>query len=264
MRKASFLMVFVLAVSSTSGAQDETNAILARTEKQVASFLDLFSDVKCTELVEQEKLNNKGKIEYQERSRFDYLLIAQNNNGELSLEESRLQEDASPHKKNVSLLVTNGFATVLLVFHPYYSAGYEFSRAEEDFLDGRPVARVTFRHIKGMRTPSVLLLRGREYPLEMMGTAWIDESTGTIERIQAELQSSMEDVGLRTLRSDVRYAPVSFRGMQDAPWLASEATIEVETPRQHWRNIHRFTNYERFSVDTEHADKIPDSLKGSR
>jgi hypothetical protein len=31
------------------------------------------------------------------------------------------------------------------------------------------------------------------------------------------------------------------------------ATIDVETPKQHWRNIHRFTEYKRFSVSTAAA-----------
>jgi hypothetical protein len=27
--------------------------------------------------------------------------------------------------------------------------------------------------------------------------------------------------------------------------------VEVETPRQHWRNLHQFTAYKKFSVSTE-------------
>jgi hypothetical protein len=259
------LLVFVFIASLKLWSMDKsTDAIIIRAEQQVSSFLEVFSEVKCTEEVEQTKLNRKGKIEYEENSRYDYLLIAQGSDGDLSLEESRLQEGTTPHKKNVSLLVSNGFATLLLVFHPYYAGSYEFSRAEDDILNGRPVAKIHFRHIKGMRTPTVLLLRGREYPLEMMGTAWMDRNTGSVERIRAELQSSMEDIGLRTLSSDVVYAPVPFRGMKETPWLPAEATIEVETPRQHWRNIHRFTNYQHFAVNTEHQDKIPDSLKVPR
>jgi hypothetical protein len=35
--------------------------------------------------------------------------------------------------------------------------------------------------------------------------------------------------------------------------------VEVETPRQHWRNTHEFSNYKRFSVTTDEQvakDKI--------
>jgi hypothetical protein len=33
------------------------------------------------------------------------------------------------------------------------------------------------------------------------------------------------------------------------------ATIDVETPRQHWRNVHRFTQYKRFSA-TIHVEGL--------
>jgi hypothetical protein len=263
-KKLMGFLFLITAISSAPAADNSTQAVITRVEASVSKFLDLFSEVKCTELVEQTKLTGKGKVEYQERGRFDYLLMAQNTNGDLSLEESRLQEEAIPRKKNVPLLVTNGFATLVLVFHPYYQAGFEFSTLAPDTLNGHSVVAIRFRHIKGMRTPTVLMLRGREYPLDMMGTAWINPDTGIIERIQAELLSSMEDIGLRKLSADVVYAPPPFPGMTNMPWLASEATIEVETPKQHWRNVHRFTNYKHFAVDTEHTDNIPDSLKVSR
>jgi hypothetical protein len=87
----------------------------------------------------------------------------------------------------------------------------------------------------------------------MSGTAWIDPVLGNVERIRAELQSSMDDVGLKVLTSDVTYGPVTFRGMNFTPWLPSEADIEVETARQHWRNLHRFTNYQHFAVSTQES-----------
>ena len=265
MKRLSVVLLFaMIAVSTVSAADNSTQAVITRVEANVTRFLDLFSEVKCTELVEQAKLTPKGKVEHQESGRFDYLLMSQTSGGDLSLEESRLQEQATPHKKNVPLLVTNGFATLVLVFHPYYQGGFEFSSLEPDTLNGHGVVKIRFRHVKGMRTPTVLMLRGREYPLDMMGTAWINPDTGIIERIQAELLSNMEDIGLRSLNADVIYAPPSFRGMTEMPWLASQATIEVETPKQHWRNVHRFTNYKHFAVDTQHTDNIPDSLKETR
>jgi hypothetical protein len=265
MKGLAIVLLFTLAAPSTALAVDNsTQAVITRVEANVTKFLDLFSEVKCTELVEQTKLNAKGKVEHEERGRFDYLLMSQTSGGDLSLEESRLQEQATPHKKNVPLLVTNGFATLVLVFHPYYQGGFEFSTLEPDLLNGHSVVKIRFRHVKGMRTPTVLMLRGREYPLDMMGTAWINPDSGVIERIQAELLSNMEDIGLRRLSADVIYAPPSFPGMGDMPWLASLATIEVETPKQHWRNVHRFTNYKHFAVDTQHSDNIPGSLKETR
>jgi hypothetical protein len=257
-RGALFVAVLICSTVVCAEVKEET---LAQVRHQVKGFLDVFSEVKCTEMVLQQKLGKKGKVEYQEQSRYDYLLISDGSDTELSLQESRLEEQASPHKKSVPLLVTNGFATLLLVFHPYYQDSFEFTALGDDVVSGRRLSKLQFRHIKGTRSPSVLVLRGREYPIEMSGTAWIDPVLGNVERIRAELQSSMDDVGLKVLTTDVTYGPVKFRGLNASPWLPAEADIEVETARQHWRNLHRFTNYQHFAVSTEESAK-PLSEKG--
>src|ERR1700751_4719204 len=61
--------------------------LLDRTSQQVTKFLDEFSDVKYTEQVTQEKLDKNGKVEVQERSAYDYLVILTNTGGELRLDE---------------------------------------------------------------------------------------------------------------------------------------------------------------------------------
>jgi len=227
------------------------NEVLNRVGEFTAKFLEEFSSVKCSEQVTQFKLRKGGKTEYSEEGTFDYLLLSQMDSGELTLIESRLASKPARHTRNLPLLVTNGFSTLLLVFHPSYQAGYEYTELSDEVVDGTRLARVQFRHIRGMRSTSALVLRGREYPLDMQGTAWIHPDTGMVARIEAELEGSMDDVGLRSLRCQVEYAPVEFHDIHIESWLPTSATIDVETPRQHWRNIHRFTSYQRFSTSTE-------------
>ncbi|MGE5206416.1 MAG: hypothetical protein ACM3PW_12440 [Chlamydiota bacterium] len=210
--------------------------------------------MKCTELVTQEKLNPKGKIEAKQESTFDYLTILTSAGGNLSLSESRLPvKQGKQVDKNVPLLVSNGFATLFLVFHPYYKGSFQFSALGDDVVAGQKLVRVGFRHIPGTRSPMAMVLRGREYPLDLEGTAWIDPASGAIAKITAGLESGLPDLGLQQLQTEVQFAPVSFRDVAGASWFPVVATIDVETPKQHWRNIHRFTDYKRFSVSTEEA-----------
>jgi hypothetical protein len=241
-----------LAVRPAFAVGHDLDGLLGRTSQQVSNFLGQFSDVKCTERVTQEKMGKEDKVELKEESTYDYLVILTNTGGELNLDESRLAvHEAKADKKNRSLLVTNGFATLFLVFHPYYAQSFQFTALDDEMVDGRRLSRVAFQHIRGTRSVAALALRGREYPLELSGTAWIDPQTGAIQKIVAEIGNTMEDVGLKNLRSEVEYAPVPFRGVKDTYWFPAQARVEVETPRQHWRNTHRFTDYKRFSVDTE-------------
>ena len=245
------IAVFCVLFPSTAGAQ--LDALTERTAKQVASFLDLISEVNCTERVLQEKLADNGKVVERQESTFDYLIILSTSGGELNLVESRIvPENAKQDKKRrAPLLVSNGFSTLFLIFHPYYAAGFQFAREGEETLGGHTLTKIHFRHIPGMRSPAALAVRGREYPLDFNGTAWIDATTGVIERLTANVDSGMEDVGLQSLHSDMRFAPVTFHHSTESFWLPSQATVEVESRHQRWRNTHQFSGYKRFAVDTK-------------
>jgi hypothetical protein len=229
--------------------------LLQRTDKFVERFWQQFTDVTCNEDVTQAKLGKNGKLTYQREARFDYLVLLDLQSDGIGVTESRQTKRESGNKENVPLLVTNGFSTMLLIFHPYYQNSFEFSLLPEEMLGGKTLRRVRFQHVRGTRSPSVLQLRGRDYPLDLQGTAWIDAPTGSIVRIEAGLLASMEDVGLRTLHSDVQYAPVRFSSSTEDYWLPTTAEIEAETPRQHWRNIHRFTGYKLFSTEAHEESK---------
>ncbi|MBZ5531261.1 MAG: hypothetical protein LAO20_07510 [Acidobacteriia bacterium] len=239
-----------LATAQTAAAQADTlEQLLNRAGASAARFLDKLADVKCNEDVLQEKLNLKGKAEERVQSSFDYLVLAQNQGNEPVLYEAREALKQSHGKKNVSLLVTNGFATQMLVFHPYYQPSFTFERLPDVHVNGKVYALVHFQHVKGRPTPAALLLRGREYPLSFSGTARIDPASGVVEHIETELGASLEDLGLKGLRSEVEYAAVGFPP-NATYWLPAQATVEVNTAKQHWKNVHRFTNYHLFSVST--------------
>jgi len=61
------------------------------------------------------------------------------------------------------------------------------------------------------------------------------------------------------LRSEIHYATVHFHDPEESYWMPISAVIDVETPRQHWRNIHRFAGYKRFraTIQVEEAEKRP-------
>jgi hypothetical protein len=238
--------------SSGSPEAQKLNDLLARTSIQTSIFLDQFSEVKCTEQVRQEKLGKDNKVELKEDSTFDYLVILTSAEGELNLSESRIPlREARRDRKNTSMLLSNGFATLFLVFHPYYADAFRFTLAGEEVIGGRMWEKISFQHVPGMKSPAALALRGREYPLELSGTAWIDAQTGSIAKIEAGIADTLQDVGLKALNSEIDFAPVPFSGSKQVYWFPTQARVEVETPKQHWRNLHQFTAYKKFSVTTE-------------
>ncbi len=244
-------LCFADATSASPEAQ-KLNDLLARTTDQTSGFLDQFSDVKCTEQVRQEKLGKDDKVELEEDSAYDYLVILTNAGGELNISESRIPvREAKRDRKNTSMLLSNGFATLFLVFHPYYAEAFRFALSGQEVVGGRVLERISFEHVRGMKSPAALALHGREYPLELAGTAWIDPQTGAIAKIEVGIGETLADVGLKSLSSEVDFAPVQFPDSKQVYWFPTQARVEVETPRQRWRNLHQFTEYKKFSVSTE-------------
>lgn len=253
----------------TSFAQSQsspTNAVIELAQKQITAYLDKLADFHCTESVTQQKLSPNGHVEATERAQYDYLIMMNGTGDDFQLNESRVEAaNARGKQTQLPMLVTNGAATVLLVFHPYYRDAFTFEAGAEESLDGRAAIPVHFAHIAGRRTPAALALRGREYPLELTGTAWLDKRSGEVIKVDASLEHDMSDVGLRALHIQVDYKPLAPDknvGTLDLPALA---VVDVETPRQHWRNTHTFDNYRGFSTDAEqdpnvklHAANNPD------
>jgi hypothetical protein len=250
---ASLLLVGTIASAQT----DSLERVLDRASQRVSEFVDEFSHVKCTEQVTQEKFKPNGKMEFEQQSSYDYLIILTNAGGDMTVKESRLpvKEAKINRRQDTSMLLSNGFATLFLVFHPYYIGGFEFTDAGSETLDGHAARKIHFRHIPNTRSVAALALRGREYPLELSGSVWVDPQNGNILRIEAGIGSTLEDIGMKTRQSSVRFAPAGFSKDDDKDqpmyWFPTEAVVEVETPKQHWRNTHRYRTYKQFSVATE-------------
>jgi len=226
--------------------------LLDRLSGNVSAFLEVISQVNCTEHLTQEKIGDNGKTIEKRQSAFDYLLLLSNPGGEINLVESRVAADSNKESKEKSpLLLSNGFSMLLLIFHPYYSSGFQFSLAGEDSDSGESLIKVNFKHISGTRSLAALAVRGREYPLDLSGTAWIEPRAGVIKKIEATIGTEMEDVGLRGLHCEIEYAPTTFQSVPGVYWLPARTIVEVESRHQHWRNTHVFLAYKHFSVNTK-------------
>jgi hypothetical protein len=256
MRATSSLIVSLLlvAVPSSSPAQNKSGVPI-QAQKQVVKYISALSNLHCKETVTQEKLTMSGHVETTARSSYDYLVMMDGSGDDFTLNESRLETKAGPHKP-LPMLVTNGFSTLLLVFHPYYSNAFEFEPGPDETVEGVPAITVHFKHIRGLRTPAALALRNREFPLELQGTAWLDKKSGQVIKMESTLVDDMSDIGLRSLNVHVDYRNINLGKDAGSMTLPVLATVEVTTPRQHWRNTHAFADYKVFGAQAEQDPNV--------
>ncbi|MCP5119490.1 MAG: hypothetical protein GY953_52490 [bacterium] len=254
------LGITVLVWLSVAGPARPANLpldeLLVQVGDRVEIFGKQFSSIACTETVEQVRMSEKGRIVNRKNSIYDYLIFMQLIGNELSIEESRvLRSESKPKKRkrpsHRSLLVTNGFSIMLLVFHPHFQSGYMFTRLPDEKVGGVNLRRIDFEQVQGARSPSVLQLKEQSYPLEWKGSAWIDPSSGSIVRMKTGLKQPMREIGLHGLDSEVSYSEFRFQDTGEIHWLPGQATIEARSAHQRWLNSHRFSDYKRFAVKTE-------------
>ncbi|PYU69007.1 MAG: hypothetical protein DMG52_29990, partial [Acidobacteria bacterium] len=93
-------------------------AALSRARATVEKFFEQAANVVCTENVTQALVGKNGKASYREESVFDYQLQANPNSGSLKLVESRDTRKAAFRDSSRTLLITNGFTSMLLIIHP--------------------------------------------------------------------------------------------------------------------------------------------------
>lgn len=218
--------------------------LLAR--HSVEKYFETAANVVCMESVTQAIVGKNEKPVYREESSYEYQLQASTNSGSLKLVESRDPRKASFRDAARTLLITNGFTSMLLIVHPDYENSYMFEPDGNETTEGATLTRIRFKPIPGASSPAAMKLRGQNYPIPLSGTLWIDPQTGAVNKLIASVDASLSDLGLQGMRSEIHYAMMQFHDPEEAYWMPISASIDVETPRQHWRNVHRFGSCKRF------------------
>lgn len=254
------LLASALAQSATntnateqSAAPDNMDglAALALARQSVTKYFEQAVNVVCMESVRQEIVSPKDKVAYHEDSAFEYQLLVDTKSGSFRINESRETRKAAFRDPARTLLITNGFTSMLLIVHPDYQDSYTFEPAGQESVDGVTAFKNNFKSVPGGSSPAAIQLRGKNYPLPLSGSLWINAQTGAISKLIVAVDSSLSDLGLKGLRSEIHYATVNFRDPEESYWMPVSAMIDVETPRQHWRNLHRFSNYRRFRASIQ-------------
>jgi len=232
--------------NAVPGAAPALPPALLLARRNVANYFAAEANMVCAESVTQAILGNNNKPFYRENSEYEYQLQVTKDDSHFKLVESREPLKASFRDPTRTLLITKGFTSMLLIVHSDYENSYTFEPDGEETEDGLTLARIRFKAVPGASSPAAMQLRGRSYPVPLFGTLWIDSKTGAVAKVIASVDSSMSDLGLKEMRSEIHYALIQFHDPEEAYWMPISATIDVETPRQHWRNVHRFGRCRRF------------------
>ncbi|MBE0659248.1 MAG: hypothetical protein IH602_16255 [Bryobacteraceae bacterium] len=243
------MIAWVLVSGSLSLVHGQNPAaFLEKAAVRAEEFAAQFPALVCSEKLIQVKYGQAEKIASRRESTFDYLILMEALGDEFTVEESRLEKSRPQKEPPQALLATTGFAVMQVVFHPHFQSSYKFDEVESEVLAGIAWRRIRFEQLAGHSSPTVLEVKGRQYPIAWRGIAWLHPETGAVKRIQTELREPLPDIGLLALTSVVDYGAAS---PAIPVWVPSIAVVEARTAHQHWRNQHTFSDYRKFDVSSE-------------
>jgi hypothetical protein len=268
-RRTTILIVGLLSLGAFAyggeparqSAESTLNERLSALGARVEEFWGEITSVSCVETISQVKVDpERSKTLNRREAVYDYVVFLQLIGGQLAVEESRELREESKAKKvrrpsHRPLLITNGFALSVLIFHPHFQRSYVFENLPDQEWNGSVYHRLAFEHVRGASSPTALQLRDALYPIEWKGTAWIDPDSGQIARLQTGLKSPMEQLGIQRVDVDVAY---SSQAASLTTWMPSTASIEAATEHQLWRNRHEFSEYRKFEVETSFEIAAPE------
>ncbi len=235
---------------------DVLNTLLEKVGARVESFFRDFPNTLSKEQVRREIMGSHGNVEDSETQYFSYSVYSDPSG---TLEEVRT--DSRGHPLPVTLMskasyLTTGFASMSVYFRPRYQAGSRFrylgrqrsaSRAYVIAFAQRPGNANVVGIYSSAFTPG-------QAQLLYQGLAWVDPDTYQIVRMRTDLLAPRLDVLLGQVTSELTFGEVRFVSIPEAFWLPREVVVTIQADGRMFRNLHRYSDYQLFTVGAQ--DKI--------
>jgi hypothetical protein len=245
-----------------ASSQDALAMILDKAGKMTEDLMESMPNLVSREEVTQEKLRASGKVQDHRRAEFDYMILVHRQGAETSLDEyragpggSRLEE----HGLEEGYTLTQGFASAWLYFLPDVQPAARFRYLGQQTDGAFRCYVVAFAQKPGWATITGRVAHGgRLARILYQGMAWIDEASFRIVRLRTDLLAPRPDIGLDRQTTELHLGETRLPQMVSPLWLPQEVIVTTAMDEQHLRNVHRYSSYRLFKVETKILPAPPD------
>lgn len=216
-------------LGTTNTRHEYDYLILTRREGSVADFKEFRVDVKTGARfqIDEELKNEPPTWTDVERAR-----------DELAASQSRPP-------------ASQGFATSWLHFYPDNRQQATFRYLGEQKLDGQRVLVLAFaQKPQSVLSPGIFQSHGKTVPMFFQGVSWIDPSDFRIVRMRMDLLAPLPEVSVERLTADIQFAPTRIEQVPALLSLPSEITITSKVGGWTLREIHKYSEYRLFRVQS--------------
>jgi hypothetical protein len=233
--------------------QAPLNSILSGVGKTVADFFSNFPNTTSLEQVHQEKLSRKEKVAGTLDQKFRYLCFTPAQTWGLGFDEYRVDTSGGQawlRGREDGYMLTSGFASASLVFHPAYQPQADFRYLGRQKVNGRDDYVIAFAQQPAKARVNGAFKSGETTMATFsQGLAWIDPQSYQITRLRTDLLRPLPEVNLQRETTEIVYGEVHFKGTDAGFWVPQQVTVSVDWNGKHLRNEHRYSGFKLFRVD---------------
>jgi hypothetical protein len=244
-----------LGLSGLESAADQgqLDSILSAVGKTVAESFSNFPNTSSVEQVHQEKLGRKQKANATLDQKFRYLCFTPAEAWGPGFGEYRVDLSAGQARQQGlqdGFMLTSGFASASLVFHPKYQSQADFRYLGQQRVNDRDVYVVAFAQQPAKaRLSGAFKFGATSMPTFSQGLAWIDSQSYQIIRLRTDLLRPLPEINLERETTEIAYGEVQFKGITAAFWLPQQVTVAVDWNGKQFRNEHRYSEFKVFNVE---------------
>lgn len=241
--------------------QGDLESVLQKVGEGVRLVFQSLPDTSAREAIEMERLRADGKRAGSLDQTFEYLAVNSGKEDSIALSEYRTDKSgnvATPGDEEGNFMVTRGFASDPLIFHPAWQNGSIFRLIGRQNIEGRDTLVIAFaeRPAKAQMLEE-FRLKDRSAVLLVQGLAWVDAATYKVLRMHTELLKPAPEVRLEGQSTDVSFGEVKFTAADQPFWLPKDVSVLVHWNGRIFRNQHHYSDYSVFQVKTRQQIKAP-------
>lgn len=227
-------------------------SILDEAGKRVADSFRDFPNTVSLEQVHQEKLQRRGKIAGSQDQEFRYLWLMEPDPTGPGITEYRTDKaggTAAQKGLEDGYMLTSGFTSAALYFHPFYRGEAQFRYLGRQRSDGREYYVVAFAQYPGKaRVCGGFRVNGVPSSTYFQGLAWIDAGNYEIVRLRQDLLAPLPEIRLERQTTEIDFGAVRFKKFTEEFWLPQRVAVAVDWSGKRLRNEHRYSKFELFNV----------------
>jgi thiol-disulfide isomerase/thioredoxin len=233
--------------------QNELGSLLQKAGKKVEEFFNNLPNTVSKEHIRRERLRAGGGVGDHVDQDIEYLLILKITPTGLQWKEDRTDNKGKPVRlKRIAggSFLTSGFALECVVFYPAYQGTLRFRYVGRQ--SSPPYAHlIAFAQVPERGgVPGVFQMKTNSVRIWGQGLAWVDPKTYQIIRMRTDLLEPQLEAGLTRLTTEMSYAEVQFSAKGASLLLPREVTVTIDFENRFYRNIHRYSDYRLFTVES--------------